>query len=68
GLYEYMLHSSVPDHYSESGIYETYIYIVKRGEYMTSISFLAEFYDKDIAEKMLSSIEITEMDTSENGQ
>ena len=68
GLYEYMLHSSVPDHYSESSIYETYTYIVKRGEYMTSISFLAEFYDKDIAERMLSSIEITESDTSENSQ
>ncbi len=66
GLYEYMIHSSVPDHYSESGIYETYTYIIKRGEYMTDISFLAEFYDKDIAERMLSSIEITESNTNEN--
>ncbi len=62
GLYEYMLHSSLPDHYSESGVYDTYKYIVRRGDYMICIYFLAEFYDKDIAEHMLNSLEIAFLD------
>lgn len=63
GTYEYMLHSSVPDHYSESGIYETYLYIVKRGDYMASVYFTAENYDKDTAENILGSLEISAMET-----
>lgn len=59
GTYEYMLHSSVPDHYSENGIYETYLYIVKRGDYMASVSFTAENYDRETAENILGSLEIS---------
>lgn len=58
GTYEYMLHSSVPDHYSENGIYETYLYIVKRGDYLVSVSFTAENYDRETAEKIIGSLEI----------
>lgn len=63
GTFEYMLHSSVPDHYSENGIYETYLYIVKRGDYMASVSFTAENYDKETAENILGSLEISAMET-----
>lgn len=63
GTFEYMLHSSVPDHYSENGIYETYLYIVKRGDYMVSVSFTAENYDRETAENILGSLKISAMET-----
>ncbi|MCM1579595.1 MAG: hypothetical protein NC078_12440, partial [Ruminococcus sp.] len=58
--YEYMLHSSVPDSGSESGVYETYTYIIGRGEYMGSVSFMAGAFDEGEMDRMVKSAEIRE--------
>ncbi len=62
-LYKYMCHSSVPDYYSDDGIYESYEYTVDRGGYSISANFVvSEYYDEEICKRVLESIDIKEFD------
>lgn len=65
GLYEYMLHSTVPDYYAPDGVTGEYTYIVRRGDYMMNIYFIDEFYDRETAEHILNSLEIIPFDPEE---
>lgn len=59
-LYSYMVHKSVPDIYSENGVYECYNYIVDRGGYSLIVSFVvnSEYYDESVSRDVLRSINI----------
>ncbi len=58
-LYKYMVHKSVPDHYSDNGIYESYDYIIDRGGYSLLVSFVVnDYYDEAVSRRVLESIDI----------
>ncbi len=62
-LYKYMCHSSVPDYYSDNGIYESYDYTVDRGGYSVFAGFIvSEYYDEEICRRVLESIDIKSFD------
>ncbi len=62
-LYKYMCHSSVPDYYSDDGIYESYEYTADRGGYSIFASFIvSEYYDEEICRRVLESIDIKSFD------
>lgn len=67
GTYEYMAHSSVPDYYSENYTYETYEYIVRRGDYRILFSFVVNgYYDEAHCERFLKSLEIVPLSEDES--
>lgn len=66
GLFDYMIHKSLPDHYSDDGVHETYVYVITRRKYMLSVHFTAEYYDRYTAERILSSITVSPCDSRGN--
>lgn len=67
GTFEYRCHRSVPDFYSETGVYEYQYYILRRGDVYISLSFVVnEYYDGNIFENVIRSLSIEPVYNAEN--